>query len=60
MEMQMSNPRQPQAEQKPRREVPKSKKEDEDNRSVDHSPPGELLEGEGDPGVTITGGSGHA
>ena len=26
----------------------------------DDAAPGELLEGEGDPGLTITGGSGHA
>jgi hypothetical protein len=56
----MDNPKQPRTEQKPRRERPKSRKEDEHNRTADHAPPGELLEGEGDPGLTITGGSGHA
>ena len=56
----MSKPKQAQAEQKPRRERPKSRKEDEDNRSPDHASSGELLEGEGNPGLTITGGSGHA
>jgi len=60
----MRKPKQPQAEQKPeqkpRRERPKSRNEDEDNRSPDHASSGELLEGEGNPGLTITGGSGHA
>ncbi|MEA2903644.1 MAG: hypothetical protein QOI12_1031 [Alphaproteobacteria bacterium] len=35
-------------------------KTDDKAEARDASPPGELLEGEGDPGLTITGGGGHA
>ena len=53
----MNNPRQPRAEQKPRRERPKSRRGDEGNCSADLPRPA----GEGgDPGLTIIGGSGYA
>jgi hypothetical protein len=58
--MQMSNPKQPQTERKPIREMPKSKKVEETNRSEGDNSPGELLEGDGGLGLSITGGGGHA
>jgi hypothetical protein len=57
----MSNPKQPPTERKPTREMPKSKKvEEETNPSEGDNTPGELLEGDGGQGLSITGGSGHA
>ena len=39
---------------------PNATLQDEHANAADDSAPGELLEGEGDPGLTLTGGSGHA
>jgi hypothetical protein len=59
----MNNPKQPEkAQRQPgqrlRREIPKSRKAEEGNRGA--SDTGELLEGEGSPGLTVSGGGGHA
>ena len=56
----MNNPKQPQTERKPIREMPKSKKVEETKRSEGDDTPGELLEGNGGLGLSIIGGGGHA
>ena len=56
----MSNPKQPPTERKSIRETPKSKKVEETNRGEGDNTPGELLEGDGGLGLSITGGGGHA
>jgi hypothetical protein len=59
----MNNPKQPQSRpestDEPANDVAKPNK-GEEKRNQDDQAPGELLEGEGEPGLTITGGSGHA
>ena len=55
----MNDPKQPPADRKPSREVPKPKKVEETNRAGADAP-GELLEGEGSLGLSIMGGGGHA
>jgi hypothetical protein len=61
--MQMNNPKQPQRRPESADEVADDvakPNKGEEKRDKDDQTPGELLEGEADPGLTITGGSGHA
>jgi hypothetical protein len=55
----MADPKQ-QTARKPAAEMPKQKKSTQDNRADADPPPGESIEGEGSPGLTILGGGGHA
>jgi hypothetical protein len=56
----MSDPKHQQTERTPATGMPKPKKANKQDRAQDDPPPGELVEGEGSPGLTITGGGGHA
>jgi hypothetical protein len=51
---------QPQSERKPSTDGPKPKKAAEKERANAEPPPDDSIEGEGSPGLTITGGGGHA
>jgi hypothetical protein len=41
-------------------ETPKQKKSTQENSAKADPPPGETIEGEGSPGLSILGGGGHA
>ena len=51
---------QPRSERKPVTEVPQPKKAAEKDRANADPPADDSIEGEGSPGLTITGGGGHA
>jgi hypothetical protein len=51
---------QPPSERKPATEVPQPKKAAEKDRANADPPADDSIEGEGSPGLTITGGGGHA
>jgi hypothetical protein len=56
----MRDPKHQQTERKPAAEMPKPKKSIKDNSAASDPPPGQTLEGEGSPGLSILGGGGHA
>jgi hypothetical protein len=56
----MADSKQPQTERKHAAETPKPKNSTQDNSATADSLPGETIEGEGSPGLSILGGGGHA
>jgi hypothetical protein len=56
----MSDPKQPDSEAKPADATPKPKNSDTRDRNKADPAPDDSIEGEGSPGLTITGGGGHA
>jgi hypothetical protein len=56
----MADPKQQQPERKPAAETSKPKRSTQDSRVEADPPPGESIEGEGSPGLSILGGGGHA
>jgi hypothetical protein len=55
----MADPK-PQTGRTPDAETPKPKKSPEQKANKADPPPGESIEGEGSPGLSILGGGGHA
>ena len=56
----MSDTKQPQSEAKPAEATPKPEKSNPRDRNKAEPAPDDSIEGEGSPGLTITGGGGHA
>ena len=56
----MSDPKDQRIEHKPATAMPKPKKPETRDRDKADPASGETVEGEGSPGLTITGGGGHA
>ena len=56
----MSDPKQPPSERKPATAMPKPAKPEARDRAKSDPAPDDSIEGEGSPGLTITGGGGHA
>lgn len=56
----MSDPKQPTSERNSAKAIPESKKSQSRDRAKSDPAPDDSIEGEGSPGLTITGGGGHA